>query len=99
MAITIIAYHFFLNVDALDIQGEVVPEIEALMQQFTIAIEDDFNTSNAITSVYGVIKEINKTFPTYKYIKDLILTDEELIKTTTKKIKRPEEMKKILAEV
>ena len=46
--------------DALDIQGEVVPEIEALMQQFTAAIEDDFNTSNAITGVYGVIKEINK---------------------------------------
>ena len=48
--------------------------------------------------VWEMIKEINKTFPTYKYIKDLILTDEELIKTTTKKIKRPEEMKKILAE-
>ena len=45
-----------------------------------------------------MIKEINKSFPTYKYIKDLILTDEELIKTTTKQIKRPEEMKKILAE-
>ena len=49
--------------------------------------------------VWEMIKEINKSFPTYKYIKDLILTDEELIKTTTKKIKRPEEMKKILAEV
>lgn len=49
--------------------------------------------------VWEMIKEINKTFPTYKYIKDLILTNEELIKTTTKKIKRPEEMKKILAEV
>ena len=48
--------------------------------------------------VWEMIKEINKSFPTYKYIKDLILTDEELIKTTTKKIKRPEEMKKILAE-
>lgn len=48
--------------------------------------------------VWEMIKEINKTFPTYKYIKDLILTDEELIKTSTKKIKRPEEMKKILAE-
>ena len=49
--------------------------------------------------VWEMIKEVNKSFPTYKYIKDLILTDEELIKTTTKKIKRPEEMKKILAEV
>ena len=41
------------------------------------------------------IKEINKTFPPYKYIKNMILTDKELIKTTTKKIKRNEEMKTI----
>ena len=41
------------------------------------------------------IKEINKTMPPYKYIKELIITDEELIKTTTLKIKRHEEMKKI----
>ncbi len=41
------------------------------------------------------IKKINKTMPTYKYIKKIIITDEELIKTTTRKIKRHEEMKKI----
>lgn len=41
------------------------------------------------------IKRINKTMPTYKYIKEISVTDEELIKTTTKKIKRQEEMKKI----
>lgn len=41
------------------------------------------------------VKKINKTMPTYKYIKGIIVTDEELIKTTTKKIKRHEEMKKI----
>lgn len=49
--------------------------------------------------VWEMIKEINKTFPTYKYIKNLILTDEELIKTSTKKVKRQEEMKRILADV
>lgn len=43
--------------------------------------------------IWGKIKEINKTFPPYKYIKNMILTDKELIKTTTKKIKRNEEMK------
>ena len=41
------------------------------------------------------IKRINRTMPTYKYIKEISVTDEELIKTTTKKIKRQEEMKKI----
>ena len=44
------------------------------------------------------IKEINKTFPPYKYIKNMILTDEELIKTTTKKVKRNEEIKRCLSE-
>ena len=46
--------------------------------------------------IWEKIKEVNKTFPSYKYIKNMILTDEELIKTTTLKIKRNEEMKKIL---
>ncbi len=43
--------------------------------------------------IWEKIKEINKTFPPYKYIKNMILTDKELIKTTTKKIKRHEEIK------
>ena len=41
------------------------------------------------------IKEINKTLPTYKHIKKIIVTDEPMSKTTTQKIKRYEEMKKI----
>ncbi len=45
--------------------------------------------------IWQKIKEINKTFPPYKYIKNMILTDEELIKTTTKKVKRNEELKKL----
>ena len=43
------------------------------------------------------IKKINKTMPPYKYIRSVIITEEELIKTTTLKIKRHEEMKKILS--
>ena len=46
--------------------------------------------------IWQKIKEINKTFPPYKYIKNMILTDKELIKTTTKKVKRNEEIKQIL---
>ena len=47
--------------------------------------------------IWTEVKEINKTLPKYKYIKHMILTDEELIKTTTNKIKRQEELKLILA--
>ena len=45
--------------------------------------------------IWEKVKEINKTFPPYKYIKNMILTDKELIKTTTKKGKRNEELKLI----
>lgn len=41
------------------------------------------------------LKNINKTLPIYKYIREFTLTLEPLIKTTTQKIKRHEEMKKI----
>ena len=46
--------------------------------------------------LWNEIKEINKTFPPYKYIKNMIITDKELIKTTSLKIKRNEELKTIL---
>ena len=45
--------------------------------------------------IWKDIKEINKTLPTYKYIKNLVITDEPMIKTTTAKVKRFEEMKKM----
>ena len=38
------------------------------------------------------IKEINKTMPKYKAIKGIILTEEPLIKTTTNKIKRQDNL-------
>ena len=47
--------------------------------------------------VWNKIKEeVNKTLPTYKYIKNLYFTKEDFIKTTTAKIKRFEEINKIL---
>lgn len=46
--------------------------------------------------IWNKVKELNKTFPRYKHIQNMILSKDELIKTTTKKIKRHEEMKKIL---
>ncbi len=47
--------------------------------------------------IWEEIKKVNTTFPRYKHIQNMILTNEELIKTTTKKVKRQEEMKKILS--
>lgn len=52
--------------------------------------EDDIRTV-----IDKEIKIINKDLPIYKYIREFTLTTEPLIKTTTQKIKRHEEMKKI----
>ena len=46
--------------------------------------------------IWEDIKNLNKDLPKYKHIKNLIITEEPMIKTTTAKIKRNEEMKKIL---
>jgi len=53
----------FLKLDleqTLDIEEESVIEIEGLMSSFTEALDDDFNTANAMASLYSLIKEINK---------------------------------------
>lgn len=53
--------------------------------------EDLFN------KVWTDIKEnVNHKMPAYKYIREIILTETPLIKTTTQKVKRHEELKSIL---
>ena len=49
--------------------------------------------------IWDDVKEINQKMPTYKHVKNIIVTDEEMIKTTTVKVKRQEEMKKIQKEI
>ena len=48
--------------------------------------------------IWKDIKEINKNLTNYKHIKNIIITNEPMIKTTTAKVKRYEEMKKIEQE-
>ncbi len=45
--------------------------------------------------IWNDIKEINKTLPDYKHVKEIIVTDIPLEKTTTQKVKRYAEMQKI----
>ena len=57
----------------------------------------DISEEEIRNTIWDRIKnEVNTAVPKYKHIVNMILTDEELIKTTTKKVKRNEEMKKIL---
>jgi len=45
--------------------------------------------------IWQEIKKVNKTMPAYKYVREITITDVELIKTTTRKIKRFEEIKTV----
>ena len=74
-----------------------------LVVSVKIVYDKDYmlNKNNNITEeeiknlIWQDIKKINKSLPKYKYIKNLIITDEPMIKTTTAKVKRFEEIKKI----
>ena len=58
----------------------------------------DINEQELHDIFWTKIKEINKTLPMYKYIKHLDLSREPLVKITTNKVKRDEELKKVLKE-
>ena len=84
-----------LNKDAVDendirIAVEVVYDKEIMKEMYNT--EDE---SEIYEIINKKIKEINKTMPLYKSIRGLRLTQVPIIKTTTGKIKRYEEMKKI----
>ena len=55
-----------------------------------------FDEDKVKEEIWNKVKEINKTMPAYKYIRDIIVTEKELIKTTTQKTKRFEEIKTVL---
>ena len=58
--------------------------------------ENNFTEEDLKNKIWEDIKEINKEVPTYQHIKNLIITDEPMIKTSTAKVKRHEEIKKII---
>ena len=70
---------------------EVVYNKEIVKEKYGDISEEDL-----FPIIWNKIKEVNKTLPRYKYIMHMILTDEPLIKTTTHKTKRNEELKKVL---
>ena len=70
---------------------KIVYDIEVMEEMYKLTEEDDIKDF-----FIAKVKDINKTIPTYKYIREVEVTTEELIKTTTAKVKRHEEMKRIL---
>ena len=69
--------------DDIKINVKIVFDREVVKEVYKVKTDDE---------IYKVlskkIKEINKTMPTYKAIRGVLITEKELIKTTTNKIKR-----------
>ena len=72
---------------------EIVFDREKIKELYNIEGDEEIRTF-----LWNKVKEINRLMPKYKYVREMIITEEELIKTTTLKIKRHEEMKKVLAK-
>lgn len=72
------------------ISAKIVYDKEIMKEAYGVEEEKDIKEK-----LWQEVKAINKTMPKYKYIKGIIVTEEELIKTTTRKVKRNVEMKKI----
>lgn len=78
--------------DDLVLSAKIVYNKDVMQEMFEDKVATDYHDI-----IWQDIKaQINRQMPAYKSIRDIIVTDEPLIKTTTQKIKRHEEIKKIL---
>lgn len=78
--------------DDLILCAKIVYNNDILKETFPNITKEEYHNQ-----IWKDIKsEINKSMPAYKSIREILITDEPLIKTTTQKVKRFEEIKKIL---
>lgn len=74
--------------------AKIVYNDEVVKDMYPNATEEELKNI-----IWKDIKEnVNHKMPAYKYIREIIVTHEPLIKTTTQKVKRHEELKLILGE-
>ena len=72
---------------------EIVYDKELIKELYNIEGEEKIKEF-----LWDKVKEVNKLMPKYKYVREMVITEEPLIKTTTLKIKRHEELKKVLGK-
>ena len=77
--------------DDVKIYSKIVFDREVVKEAYKVE-----NMDEIYEAINNKVKEINHTMPPYKAIKGIILSETPLIKTTTSKIKRQEELKTIV---
>ena len=70
--------------------AKIVYDKDIIKESFGEKTEKEYKDN-----IWEEIKEINKQLPVFKHIKKITVTTEPLIKTTTQKVKRYEELKKV----
>lgn len=76
--------------DDIRIHAKIVYDKDIMKLAYKAETEEEIHKA-----IFDRIKDLNETMPAYKGIKGIILTETPLIKTTTNKIKRQEEIKTI----
>ena len=71
---------------------KIVYDKDLVKSQYKVSEEQEIKEA-----LWQEIKKVNKTMPAYKYIREISVTEKELIKTTTQKIKRFEEIKTVVS--
>jgi len=70
--------------EGMSVAVQIIPDTEA--------IENDFGKGKSETEIHDILKEslhsINEKLPSYKRIRNIVVRDQDFVKTTTKKIKR-----------
>ena len=72
---------------------KIVYDAELIKELYNIEGEEQIRDF-----LWKKVKEVNSLMPKYKAVREMIITEEELIKTTTLKVKRHEELKRILGK-
>lgn len=70
--------------------AKIVYDKDLIKQSLGEKTEDEYKEE-----IWNEVKEINKSLPIFKHIKNITITTELLAKTTTQKVKRYEELKKV----
>ena len=73
--------------------AKIVYDKEVVEKVYGVTNEEEIKQA-----IWQEVKKANKTMPAYKYVREIIVTDKPLIKTTTQKIKRFEEIKTVLPQ-
>ena len=71
--------------------AKIVYDVDVAKEFYGVNNEEELKEA-----LWKEVKKVNKTMPAYKYIREITITDKELIKTTTQKIKRFKEIKTVL---